>query len=69
MTPDARARAAKAFKENPLMGELFDALEQDRLRGIAASDLPETEIREMNYLAIRALIEMRGQLDVWAAEA
>lgn len=69
MSPENRARAAKEFLANPLMKALFDAIERDRLDGIAASALPDREIREMNYHVIRALSEMRGQLDVWAHEA
>lgn len=69
MSPENRARAAKEFLANPLMNALFDAIERDRLDGIAASALPDREIREMNYHVIRALSEMRGQLDVWAHEA
>lgn len=69
MTPADRARAAKVFNGNPLMRALFDAIREDRLREIAASDLTEGPRREQCYLAIRALDEMRGQLEVWAREA
>lgn len=69
MIPPERARAAKAFLANPLMQALFGAMREDRLREIAASDLTDAPRREQCYLAVRALDEMRGQLEVWAREA
>jgi hypothetical protein len=69
LTPPERARAAKAFLANPLQRELLDAIQSDRLREIVSSDLTDVALREQCYLAIRALDEMRGQLEVWAREA
>lgn len=69
MQPSDRARAAKQFLANPLMRDLFEALKRDRLDTIASSDLTAAPVREQCYLAVRALDEMRGQLEVWAREA
>lgn len=69
MTPADRARAAKAFLANPLMRALFEAIREDRLRDIVASDLTDTPKREQCYLAVRALEEMCGQLEVWSRES
>ena len=68
MTPSARAQAAKTFLANPLMMELFETLRKDNLEGIVATDLKNFEDREMKYLAARSLVEMKGQLEVWAAQ-
>lgn len=68
MNPPDRARAAKAFLTNPLSRLLFEAIREDRMREIAASDLTASALREQCYLAVRALDEMRGQLEVWARE-
>jgi hypothetical protein len=69
VSPADRARAAKSFLANPLMRALFDAIREDRLQALAASDLTDAPAREQCYLTVRALDEMRGQLEVWGREA
>jgi hypothetical protein len=63
-----RSRGANEALNNAALIEALDLLESDAIEAFKASALPDTITREISFLRVRALQELRATLNNWKNE-
>jgi hypothetical protein len=68
MNREDRAKAAAAALKSEVLMSALDALEQDAVEGLLATDLPDAERREICYMQHLGLKQVRQTLENWSRD-
>lgn len=66
---DRRGRAAREAMNNELVQQALNEIEADAWQDFTASDLMDQTRREISYLRVRAIREVRAHLTNWSQQA
>lgn len=68
MTHEERQRAALAALNNEAVMAAIEALRSDAISVWAATDLSETQEREIAYFQLLGITQVKAQLEIWSRD-